>query len=131
MQCIEFGINFRSFTVKKICPYLEKHGTQLMAWSPLAQGRNGLFTDPTMTEIGERYGKTAAQVDLRFLMQSGVVVIPKSTHRERMAENFDLFDFRLIHFPVFNVADIYVVIGVALFFYYYLIQHDKAVQGHD
>ena len=48
-----------------------------------------------MTEIGERYGKTAAQVDLRFLMQSGVVVIPKSTHRERMAENFDLFGFHL------------------------------------
>lgn len=80
---------------RTIRPYLEKHGTQLMAWSPLAQGRNGLFTDPTLTEIGARYGKTAAQVDLRFLMQSGVVVIPKSTHRERMAENFDLFDFRL------------------------------------
>ena len=80
---------------RTIRPYLEKHGTQLMAWSPLAQGRNGLFTDPTLQKIGARYGKTAAQVNLRFLMQSGVVVIPKSTHRERMAENFDLFDFRL------------------------------------
>lgn len=78
-----------------IRPYLEKHGTQLMAWSPLAQGKNGLFTHPVLTEIGARYGKTAAQVDLRFLIQSGVVVIPKSTRRERMEENFALFDFRL------------------------------------
>lgn len=74
---------------------LKKHGTQLMAWSPLAQGKNNLFGNETLTEIGERYGKTAAQVNLRFLIQSGVVVIPKSTHRERMEENFDLFDFSL------------------------------------
>ena len=80
---------------RAIRPYLEKHGAQLMAWSPLAQGKNGLFTHPVLSEIGARYGKTAAQVDLRFLLQSGVVVIPKSTHRERMEENFDLFDFRL------------------------------------
>ena len=78
-----------------IRPYMEKHGTQLMAWSPLAQGKNGLFTHPILTEIGARYGKKAAQVDLRFLIQSGVTVIPKSTHRERMEENFTLFDFRL------------------------------------
>lgn len=74
---------------------LKKHGTQLMAWSPLAQGKNGLFTNETLTGIGEKYGKTAAQVNLRFLIQSGVVIIPKSTHRERMEENFALFDFRL------------------------------------
>lgn len=76
-------------------PILEKYGAQLMAWSPLAEGKNGLFTDPVLTAIGEKYGKTAAQVDLRFLIQSGVVVIPKSTHRERMEENFNLFDFSL------------------------------------
>ena len=80
---------------RAIRPYLEKHGSQLMAWSPLAQGKNDLFTHPILTEIGARYGKTAAQVDLRFLIQSGVVVIPKSTRRERMVENFDLFDFHL------------------------------------
>ena len=74
---------------RAIRPYLEKHGSQLMAWSPLAQGKNDLFTHPILTEIGARYGKTAAQVDLRFLIQSGVVVIPKSTRRERMEENFD------------------------------------------
>lgn len=74
---------------------LGKYGTQLMAWSPLAQGKNDLFGNETLTEIGEKYGKTAAQVALRFLIQSGVVVIPKSTHRERMEENFDLFDLSL------------------------------------
>ena len=74
---------------------LKKYGTQLMAWSPLAQGKNNLFGNETLVKIGEKYGKTAAQVNLRFLIQSGVVVIPKSTHKERMEENFDLFDFCL------------------------------------
>ena len=74
---------------------LKKHGTQLMAWSPLAQGKNNLFGNETLVKIGEKYGKTAAQVNLRFLIQSGVVVIPKSTHKERMEENFNLFDFSL------------------------------------
>ena len=74
---------------------LKKYGTQLMAWSPLAQGKNNLFTNETLVEIGEKYNKTAAQVNLRFLIQSGVVVIPKSTHKERMEENFNLFDFSL------------------------------------
>lgn len=74
---------------------LKKYGTQIMAWSPLAQGKNNLFTNETLTKIGEKYGKTAAQVNLRFLIQSGVVVIPKSTHKNRMEENFNLFDFSL------------------------------------
>ena len=74
---------------------LKKYGTQLMAWSPLAQGKNNLFANETLVEIGEKYGKTAAQVNLRFLIQSSVVVIPKSTHKERMEENFNLFDFCL------------------------------------
>ena len=76
-------------------PILKKYSAQLMAWSPLAQGKNGLFTNPVLSEIGEKYGKTAAQVDLRFLIQSGVAVIPKSTHRERIEENFALLDFQL------------------------------------
>lgn len=74
---------------------LKEHGTQLMAWSPLAQGKNNLFENETLVEIGKKYKKTAAQVNLRFLIQSGVVVIPKSTHKERMEENFALFDFNL------------------------------------
>lgn len=74
---------------------LKKHGTQLMAWSPLVQGKNALFTNEMLAGIGEKYGKTAAQVSLRFLIQSGVAVIPKSIHREHMEENFALFDFKL------------------------------------
>lgn len=74
---------------------LQKYNTQLMAWSPLAEGKNNLFTNETLVKIGEKYNKTAAQVDLRFLTQSGVVVIPKSTHKERMEENFNIFDFKL------------------------------------
>ena len=74
---------------------LKKHHTQLMAWSPLAQGKNELFSNGLLTAIGEAYQKTAAQVALRFLIQSGVVVIPKSSHKDRMEENFSLFDFQL------------------------------------
>ena len=88
-------------------PILKKYGTQLMAWSPLAEGKNGLFTNPTLTEIGKQYGKTAAQVDLRFLIQSGVVVIPKSTHKERMEENFNLFDFTLTGEEMQKLAALY------------------------
>lgn len=74
---------------------LQKYNTQIMAWSPLAEGKNNLFTNETLVKIGEKYGKTAAQVDLRFLTQSGVVIIPKSIHKERMEENFNIFDFKL------------------------------------
>ena len=65
------------------------------AWGPMAEGKHGIFTHPVLTEIGERYGKTAAQVALRWNVQRGVAVIPKSTHRERMEENFSIWDFRL------------------------------------
>ena len=70
---------------------LKKYNTQIMAWSPLAQGKNNLFTNETLTKIGEKYGKTAAQVNLRFLIQSSAIVIPKSANKERMEENFNLF----------------------------------------
>lgn len=65
------------------------------AWAPFAEGRNGIFTHPVLAEIGRKYGKTAGQVVLRALLQKGVVVIPKTVHRERMEENFDVFDFTL------------------------------------
>ena len=96
---------------------MKKYGTQLMAWSPLAQGKNGLFTDPVLTEIGGKYGKTAAQVNLRFLIQSGVVVIPKSTHKERMEENFDLFDFSLTAEEMKRLEEMY--LGRSLFIDHY------------
>ena len=75
--------------------YMEKHGTQIMSWGPFAEGKNNYFQNPVLKEIGEKYGKSVAQVALRFLLQSDVVVIPKSTHENRMKENFDVFDFTL------------------------------------
>ena len=65
------------------------------AWAPFAEGRNNIFANPVLSEIGEEYGKTPGQVVLRALMQKDVVVIPKTTHRHRMEENFDVFDFEL------------------------------------
>ena len=75
--------------------YLKKYDCQIESWGPFAEGRKDMFTNPVLTEVGRKYGKTAAQTALRFLMQSGVVIIPKSTHKERMQQNFDLFDFTL------------------------------------
>lgn len=76
-------------------PFLEEFGCKLMSWGPLAEGRNGLFTQPLLVSIGKRHGKTAAQVALRFLLQEGVIIIPKSVRKERMAENLDILDFTL------------------------------------
>ena len=75
--------------------WMKKYGVQLEAWAPFGEGRGGLFTDPVLTGIGKRYGKSAAQVMLRWHLQRGVVVIPKSTHIERMQENLNVFDFSL------------------------------------
>lgn len=74
---------------------MKKYGVQHESWGPFAEGRKDFFKTPALAEIGEAHGKSAAQVALRFLIQSGVVVIPKSTHKERMAQNIDVFDFTL------------------------------------
>ena len=79
-------------TAKEI---MKKHNTQIMSWGPFAEGKNNYFHNETLTEIGKKYGKSVAQVALRFLTQEGVVVIPKSTHKNRMEENFNIFDFEL------------------------------------
>lgn len=73
----------------------EKYDVQLEAWAPFGEGKGGLFEDKTLLAIGEKYGKSAAQVILRWHLQRGIVVIPKSTHIERMKENLDVFDFEL------------------------------------
>lgn len=74
---------------------MEKNGVQIAAWAPFGEGMQGMFTNETLVKIGEKYGKTAAQVILRWLIQRRVVVLCKSTHKERIAENFDVFDFEL------------------------------------
>ena len=77
-------------------PILCETDTKMMAWGPLGgQGAEGVVKNPMLAEIGERYGKTAAQVALRWLTQCGIVAIPKSTHKERMEQNFNIFDFSL------------------------------------
>ncbi len=80
---------------KKAHEYMSKYGVQHESWGPFAEGRKDFFTNPVLNEIGGKYDKGAAQVALRFLIQSGVVVIPKSTHKERMEQNINVFDFTL------------------------------------
>ena len=74
---------------------MKEFGTQIMSWGPFAEGRNAFFTNPLLKKIGEKYGKSVAQVALRWLIQCDVVVIPKSTHIERMRQNIDIFNFSL------------------------------------
>ncbi|WP_296666134.1 aldo/keto reductase [Demequina sp.] len=74
---------------------MREHGVQIESWGPFAEGRNGLFTDPELLKIGAAHGKSVAQVVLRWLIQRGVVAIPKSVRPDRMAENLDVFDFSL------------------------------------
>ena len=74
---------------------MKEFGVQPEAWGPMAEGKRGIFTHPVLTEIGAKYGKTAAQVALRWNAQRGVVIIPKSVHKERMEENLNIWDFRL------------------------------------
>ena len=75
--------------------YMKKYGVQHESWGPFAEGRKDFFSNPVLIEIGAKYGKSSAQAALRFLLQSDVVVIPKSTHRERMEQNLNVFDFTL------------------------------------
>lgn len=74
---------------------MKEYGVQPEAWGPFAEGNHGIFTHPVLTKIGEKYGKSAAQVALRWNVQRGVIVIPKSVHKERMEQNIDIWDFRL------------------------------------
>ncbi len=75
--------------------WMKKYGVQIEAWAPFGEGRGGLFTNETIASIAKKYNKSVAQVILRWEIQRGIVVIPKSTHIERMAQNIDVFDFTL------------------------------------
>lgn len=97
--------------------YMKKYGTQIESWGPFAEGKNGIFANPVLEKIGAAHGKTVAQTALRFLVQSGVVVIPKSTHRNRMEENLNIFDFALTDEEMKNIETLDT--GESLFFSHY------------
>ncbi|WP_367566226.1 aldo/keto reductase [Lacrimispora sp.] len=84
--------------------WMQKYGVAHEAWAPFGEGRNGLFDNPVLKEIGEGYGKTTAQVMLRWNIQRGVIVLPKSTHKERMEQNLDVFDFALTDEDMAEIA---------------------------
>jgi 2,5-diketo-D-gluconate reductase A len=93
---------------------MRERGVQIESWGPFAEGRNNLFTDPTLSGIASAHGKSVAQVVLRWLTQRDVVVIPKSVRPERMRENLDIFDFQLSDDEVARIADLDT--GASLFF---------------
>ena len=83
---------------------MKEYGVQPEAWGPFAEGNHGIFTHPVLTKIGEKYGKSAAQVALRWNVQRGVIVIPKSVHKERMERNIDIWDFQLSDADMAEIA---------------------------
>ena len=91
---------------KHLREYEAKYKIIPEAWAPFGEGRKGTFDDPVIAEIAASYGKTPAQVMLRWNIQNGVVVIPKSTHKERMQENFDIFDFTLTDADMARIAEL-------------------------
>lgn len=85
---------------------LQEYGVQPEAWGPFAEGKNGLFTNELLHSIGEKHGKSVAQVVLRWLIQRNIVAIPKSVRKERMAENFSVFDFELDQDDVISISSL-------------------------
>lgn len=102
---------------RKAQEIMERYGTRIMSWGPFAEGRNNLFTNPVLVNIGKKYGKSSAQVALRYLIQRGVIVIPKSTHIERMRQNMEVFDFALAENDMAAIAALDG--GKSLFFSHY------------
>ena len=89
---------------KKAREIMDEYGVVHESWEPFAEGRKDFFSNAALIETGDKYGKSAAQVALRYLIQKGVVVIPKSTHKERMKENFEVFDFALTQNEMDKIA---------------------------
>lgn len=84
--------------------WLKKYGVIHEAWAPFGEGRGNMFTNPVLQKLGDKYNKTVAQVIMRWQLQRGIVVIPKSTHKERMAQNLDVFDFTLTDEDMQDIA---------------------------
>lgn len=98
----------------KLQDVMTTYDTKVMSWGPFAEGRNDFFSNDVLKIIGNQYGKSVAQVALRFLIQRNIIVIPKSTHKERMKENFDVFDFALSAKDMEDIAKL--DLGQSLFF---------------
>lgn len=96
---------------------MKRHGVQIESWGPFAEGKNGLFTNPVLTEIAAAHERSVAQTALRFLLQSDVVVIPKSVKKERMAQNSDVFSFELTQDEMARISAL--DSGSSLFFSHY------------
>lgn len=92
------------FVQAKALENMKAYGVAPQAWGPLAEGRHGIFTDPELVEIGRKYGKSAAQVVLKWNVQRGVSIIPKSVHVERMEQNIDIWDFTLTDDEMTKIA---------------------------
>lgn len=116
------------FQQREAAAFLAAEGIQHEAWAPFAEGRNGLFAHPVLTAIADAHGRSVAAVVLRWLNQRGVVVIPKSVRRERMAENLDIFGFTLTdaemqtiatldtgHSPIYDDTDLPTVRGIGTY----------------
>ncbi len=106
---------------------MTEYGTRTMSWGPLAEGRNNFFTNPLLEEIGKKYGKSVAQVALRWLTQRGIVIIPKSVHIERMEQNLDIFDFTLSDEDMAAIATLDT--GKSLFFDHHDAEVTKMFMG--
>lgn len=89
---VESHVYHPQLALKKL---LEEKGTRMQAWASFTEGRRNIFAEPVLAEAGRRHGKTAAQTALRYLVEKGIPVLPKSAHRERLRENLDIFDFSL------------------------------------
>lgn len=89
---VESHVYHPQLALKKL---LEEKGTRMQAWASFTEGRRNIFAEPVLVEAGRRHGKTAAQTALRYLVENGIPVLPKSAHRERLRENLDIFDFSL------------------------------------
>jgi 2,5-diketo-D-gluconate reductase A len=96
---------------------MKKYGVQIQAWAPFAEGKNNLFSNETLKAVGDKYNKSVAQVALRYLIQRGVSVLPKSVHKERMIQNIDVFDFELTKEDMDLIATLDK--GESLFFSHY------------
>ncbi|RZM28648.1 MAG: aldo/keto reductase [Pedobacter sp.] len=96
---------------------MKKHGTQVMSWGPFAEGKNDFFTNETLQSIGDKHGKSVAQVALRYLIQRDIVVIPKTVSKDRMVQNMEVFDFSLTHADMDEILKLDQ--GESLFFSHY------------